>query len=77
MTLAACSNNVEPVPIQAKILCPMTNRCQTMPINDIQTNRDLAVALDNALNQTDLCVIEMQALKHCIDTFNQTQGKSQ
>ncbi|WP_439257142.1 Rz1-like lysis system protein LysC [Lonepinella sp. BR2271] len=76
MMLVGCSSNVEIVPIQAKILCPTTNHCQAVTLKDIKTNRDLALALDHALNQTDLCVTELQALTQCIDTFNQIQGNS-
>lgn len=68
MTLVGCSSNV--IPIKQKILCPMENRCQSLKV-EIRTNRDLALALDQALNQTDICVLEVDALKTCIDRFNQ------
>lgn len=48
----------------------MENRCQPLKV-EINTNRDLALALDQALNQTELCVLEVNALKTCIDRFNQ------
>ena len=50
----------------------MENRCQPLKV-EINTNRDLALALDQALNQTDLCVLEVDALKTCIDRFNQRE----
>lgn len=50
----------------------MENRCQPLKV-EIQTNRDLALALDQALNQTDLCVLEVDTLKTCIDRFNQRE----
>lgn len=52
----------------------MENRCQPLNV-EIHTNRDLALALDQALNQTDLCVLEVDALKTCIDRFNQREEK--
>lgn len=48
--------------------------CRQITVS-IKTNRDLALALDQSLNQTDLCVIENNALKQCIADFNQGAEK--
>lgn len=66
--LAACSTTA--IPIKTPILCPSENRCGQISVN-IRTNQDLAQALHKSLYQTDLCVIENQALKKCIADFNQ------
>lgn len=73
MTLAACSTNENRL-IKQPILCPTaTAACKQITVN-IKTNADLANALDNSLNMTELCIVENTALKDCISEFNRTKG---
>ncbi|MBN6079891.1 hypothetical protein HYE58_08320 [Aggregatibacter actinomycetemcomitans] len=42
-----------------------------MPLH-IETNRDLVIGLQNNVAMVGVCVLEINALKQCINDFNQT-----
>lgn len=73
MILIGCSTS-EKIPVKQPILCPPAPMCRQITVS-MKTNRDLALALAQSLNQTELCVIENNALKQCIADFNQGAEK--
>ena len=70
MILNACS--APPTIVKQPILCPQVSDCGDVHFN-IQTNRDLALALNHSINMLRLCVFENYKLKQCIHDYNQTQ----
>ncbi|WP_255618270.1 MULTISPECIES: Rz1-like lysis system protein LysC [Rodentibacter] len=68
----ACSTT--PQIIKQPILCPQTAECgQISP--QIRTNGDLAQAYQQARQKLNLCVIENDSLKNCIEEFNKKEQK--
>ena len=66
VTLAACSTTQV---IKQPILCPTATECgQISP--PIRTNGELAEAYQQTQHRLNLCVIENNSLKQCIDDFN-------
>lgn len=71
MTLAACSTTQI---IKQPILCPTAAECgQFAP--PIRTNGELAEAYQQTQHRLNLCVIENDSLKQCIETFNKETAK--
>lgn len=71
MTLAACSTTQI---IKQPILCPTAAECgQFAP--QIRTNGELAEAYQQTQHRLNLCVIENDSLKQCIETFNKETAK--
>ncbi|MBV7387459.1 Rz1-like lysis system protein LysC [Pasteurellaceae bacterium TAE3-ERU1] len=70
LALHACSTNEEQsVVINAPLLCPQVSECKAqMP--HIATNKDLVIALDNALNGLEQCEIINRTLQNCIANYN-------
>ncbi|MGP9458721.1 Rz1-like lysis system protein LysC [Pasteurella multocida] len=68
MILNACSTK----PISPPILCPQTATCGDVNLQ-IHTNKDLAQALLKTQNMLQLCLLENNALKQCIDDFNKKE----
>ena len=71
VTLAACSTTQV---IKQPILCPTAAECgQFAP--QIRTNGELAEAYQQTQHRLNLCVIENDSLKQCIETFNKETAK--
>lgn len=71
VTLAACSTTQV---IKQPILCPTAAECgQISP--PIRTNGELAEAYQQTQHRLNLCVIENDSLKQCIETFNKEIAK--
>ena len=71
VTLAACSTTQV---IKQPILCPTATECgQISP--PIRTNGELAEAYQQTQHRLNLCVIENDSLKQCIETFNKEIAK--
>lgn len=71
MMLVGCST--APTVIKQPILCPMANECgQISSKNEIRTNGELATAYQQSQQILELCLVEIQSLKDCIENFNQT-----
>ena len=71
VTLAACSTTQV---IKQPILCPTATECgQFSP--PIRTNGDLAEAYQQTQHRLNLCVIENDSLKKCIEEFNKETAK--
>ncbi|WP_241008663.1 Rz1-like lysis system protein LysC [Aggregatibacter actinomycetemcomitans] len=70
MILSACSTAPQ-APTKQPILCPASNKCGKVPLH-IETNRDLVIGLQNNVAMVGVCVLEINALKQCINDFNQT-----
>ena len=71
VTLAACSTTQV---IKQPILCPTATECgQFSP--PIRTNGELAEAYQQTKHRLNLCVIENDSLKQCIETFNKEIAK--
>lgn len=72
MMLSACSS--APKIIKQPILCPKATECgQISP--PIRTNGELAEAYQQTQHRLNLCVIENDSLKQCIETFNKETAK--
>jgi hypothetical protein len=69
--LAACSTTQV---IKQPILCPTATECgQFSP--PIRTNGELAEAYQQTQHRLNLCVIENDSLKKCIEEFNKETAK--
>nr|WP_297929470.1 Rz1-like lysis system protein LysC [uncultured Aggregatibacter sp.] len=72
MMLSACSS--APKIIKQPILCPTAAECgQFAP--QIRTNGELAEAYQQTQHRLNLCVIENDSLKKCIEEFNKETAK--
>ncbi|WP_143538956.1 Rz1-like lysis system protein LysC [Rodentibacter ratti] len=67
MTCAACST--APQVIKQPILCPQTNECDRFAPK-ITTNGELAEAYQTTQHKLNLCVMENESLKTCIENYN-------
>ncbi|WP_077423445.1 Rz1-like lysis system protein LysC [Rodentibacter myodis] len=67
---AACST--PPQIIKSPILCPQVAECGRFS-PPIRTNGELAEAYQQTQHRLNLCVIENDSLKKCIEDFNQKE----
>lgn len=68
MMLLGCSTKIEY--LKPKILCPKADECQAYAPT-IRTQGELAEAYLQTQHRLNACVVEKQALEHCIQTFNE------
>ncbi|WP_235961567.1 Rz1-like lysis system protein LysC [Spirabiliibacterium mucosae] len=70
LALHACSTNeAQPVVLNTPLLCPQVSECKAQTPH-ITTNKDLVMALDNALNGLEQCEIINRTLQNCIAHYN-------